>query len=113
MSERKKIDPVLKVELVEKYLRDEIGIREAARQAGLSGCGTESFRKWVDIYRNEGPAGLLEQKSFKYYSQKLKISATVTKLDKGVYYSWRDQISRKRRRQLHEESQTDNTGRTS
>lgn len=26
MSERKKIDPVLKVKLVEKYLRDEIGI---------------------------------------------------------------------------------------
>ena len=75
MSERKKIDPVLKVELVEKYLRDEIGIREAARQAGLSGSGTESFRKWVDIYRNEGPTGLLEQKSFKSYSLELKISA--------------------------------------
>ena len=75
MSERKKIDPVLKVELVEKYLRDEIGIREAARQAGLSGSGTESFRKWIDIYQNEGPAGLLEQKSFKSYSLELKISA--------------------------------------
>lgn len=75
MSRKSKIDPVLKVELVEKYLRDEIGIREAARQAGLSGGGTESFRKWVDIYCNEGPAGLLEQKSFKCYSQELKISA--------------------------------------
>ena len=75
MSERKKIDPVLKVELVEKYLRDEVGIREAARQAGLSGSGTESFRRWVDIYRNEGPTGLLEQKSFKSYSLELKVSA--------------------------------------
>ena len=75
MSKRKKIDPVLKVELVEKYLKDEIGIREAARQAGLSGSGTESFRKWVDIYQNEGPTGLLEQHSFNFYPLELKISA--------------------------------------
>lgn len=75
MSKRKKIDPVLKVELVEKYLKDEIGIREASRQAGLSGNGTESFRKWVNIYQNEGPVGLLEPKSFKSYSLELKISA--------------------------------------
>ena len=75
MYKKRKIDSALKVELVEKYLRDEIGIREAARQAGLSGSGTESFRKWVDIYRNEGPAGLLGQKSFKSYSLELKISA--------------------------------------
>ena len=81
MSERKKIDPVLKVELVEKYLRDEIGMREAARQAGLSGCGTEAFRKWVDIYRNEGPTGLLEQNSFKSYSLELKMSAVNDYLD--------------------------------
>ena len=75
MSERKKINPILKVELVEKYLRDEIGIREAARQAGLSGSGTASFRTWVDIYLNEGPAGLLEQKHQRSYSQELKIAA--------------------------------------
>ena len=31
MSRKNKIDPALKVELVEKYLRDEIGIYEAAR----------------------------------------------------------------------------------
>ena len=81
MSERKKIAPVLKVELVEKYLRDEIGMREAARQAGLSGCGTEAFRTWVDIYRNEGPTGLLEQNSFKSYSLELKMSAVNDYLD--------------------------------
>ena len=75
MSERKKIDPVLKVELVEKYLGDEIGIREAARQAGLSGSGTESFRKWVDIYLNDGPVGLREQKHYKHYPQELKVAA--------------------------------------
>ena len=29
MSRKSKIDPVLKVELVERYLRNEIGINEA------------------------------------------------------------------------------------
>ena len=75
MSRYNKIDSALKVELVEKYLKDEIGIREAARQAGLSGSGTEAFRKWVDIYRNEGPSGLLEQKHNKHYSQEVKLAA--------------------------------------
>ena len=75
MSRKSKIDPVLKVELVEMYLRDEIGIREAAKLAGLSGNGTEPFRKWIDIYQNEGPAGLLEQKHNKYYSQEIKLAA--------------------------------------
>ena len=75
MSRYNKIDSALKVELVEKYLKDEIGIREAARQAGLSGSGTEAFRKWVDIYRNEGSSGLLEQKHNKHYSQEVKLAA--------------------------------------
>ena len=35
MSRKSKIDPVLKVELVERYLRNEIGVMEAARLAGL------------------------------------------------------------------------------
>ena len=39
MSRKSKIDPALKVQLVEQYLRGEIGIREAARLAGLSGSG--------------------------------------------------------------------------
>ena len=81
MSRKSKIDPALKVELVEKYLRDEIGIREAARQAGLSCNGTDAFRKWINIYRNEGPAGLLEQEHNKYYSQELKIAAVNDYLD--------------------------------
>ena len=40
MSRKSKIDSALKVELVEKYLRDEIGIYEAARLAGISGKTT-------------------------------------------------------------------------
>ena len=58
MSRKSKIDPALKVELVEKYLRDEIGIYEAARLAGMSGKTAAPVRRWVNIYENEGPSGL-------------------------------------------------------
>ncbi len=75
MSRKSKIDPVLKVQLVEQYLRGEIGIREAGRLAGLSGNGTDSFRKWVIIYQNEGPGGLLNQTHNKHYPLELKLSA--------------------------------------
>lgn len=75
MSRKSKIDPALKVQLVEQYLRDEIGIREAGRLAGLYGSGTDSFRKWVNIYQNEGPGGLLDQAHNKHYSLKLKLNA--------------------------------------
>ena len=75
MSRKSKIDPALKVQLVEQYLRDEIGIREAARLAGLSGSGTDSFKKWVIIYHNEGPGGLLDQERNKHYPLELKLNA--------------------------------------
>ena len=81
MSRKSKIDPVLKVQLVEQYLRDEIGISEVGRLAGLSGNGIDSFRQWVNIYRNEGPAGLLEQSRNKYYSEETKLQAVNDYLD--------------------------------
>ena len=75
MTGKSKIDPALKVELVERYLRDEIGIREAAKLAGLAGSGTEAFRKWVLLYEAEGPAGLLPQKHYKRYPLTTKLAA--------------------------------------
>ena len=73
MSRKSKIDSALKVELVEKYLRDEIGIYEAARLAGMSGKTATPVRRWINIYKNEGPSGLLEQKSNRCYSAKIKL----------------------------------------
>lgn len=73
--ERRKIEADVKVALVEAYLRGELGMREAARQAGLSGGGTEPFRAWVDTYKNEGPVGLLEQKKMRYYPADIKKAA--------------------------------------
>ena len=88
MSRNRKIDPVLKVELVEKYLRKEIGLREAGRLAGLASNGAEAFMKWVCIYKNEGPSGLLEQKIRKAYSDDLILNAVHDYLDgKGSQYS--------------------------
>ena len=81
MSRKSKIDPVLKVELVEKYLMGEVGIQEATRQAGLSDVGTQPFRRWVNIYQNEGPSGLMEQKKNRYYSAETKLAAVNAYLD--------------------------------
>lgn len=81
MSRKEKIDPALKVELVERYLKNEIGISEASRLAGLSGSTTASFREWVRIYRNEGPTGLMEQSHNRYYSKEIKMQAINDYLD--------------------------------
>ena len=81
MSNRIKIDPSIKVKLVESYLRSEIGLREAARQAGLAGSGTDAFRKWVLLYEAEGPDGLLPQKHFKRYPLATKLAAVNDYLD--------------------------------
>ena len=81
MSCKSKIDPALKIELVERYLEGEIGIKEAGQLAGLSGNGTESFRKWVNIYHNEEPAGLLERSHNRHYSEQTKLQAVKDYLD--------------------------------
>lgn len=77
----KKIDPELKIELVEMYLNNQIGPVAAAKRAGLSGNKTSTFQLWVSIYKNEGPAGLLEQHRRKYYSKEIKLSAVHDYLD--------------------------------
>ena len=81
MSKRIKIDPSIKVKLVESYLRSEINVREAARQAGLAGNGTGAFRRWVLLYEAEGPTGLLPQKHYKRYPVTTKLAAVNDYLD--------------------------------
>lgn len=73
MSRKSKVEPVLKVKLVEQYLREEIGMCEAARLAGLA--SHKSFAAWVSIYRMNGPAGLLNHSHNKNYSKELKLTA--------------------------------------
>ncbi len=73
MFRKSKVDPAIKVKLVERYLRNEIGMSEAARLAGIA--SRKSFGAWVRIYRNEGPYGLLDQKHNKSYSTELMLAA--------------------------------------
>ena len=75
MSKKSNVDPATKVELVERYLKGEIGLTEAGRLAGLAKNGRGSFQKWVSIYRNEGPTGLLDQTGRRSYSRELKLEA--------------------------------------
>ena len=73
MSRKSKIDPAIKVKLVEQYLAGEISKAEAARLAGFGSWGT--FNRWIIIYKNNGPIGLLNQKHNRNYSVELKYAA--------------------------------------
>lgn len=75
MSKKSKIDPYLKMELVKKYLKGEIGLIEGCRLAGLSKKSGKTFKKWINIYKNEGPEGLLEQRKNRFYSKETKLAA--------------------------------------
>lgn len=72
MSKKIKIDPVEKVRIVERYLKGEIGVREAGRQANVA---YQSVQKWIRIYESYGPTGLLNQSKHQRYSKTLKLSA--------------------------------------
>ena len=101
MSRKSKIDPVLKVELVERYLRNEIGVMEAARLAGLS--SHKSFYAWVSIYRNEGPDGLLDQDHNKNYPKELKLAAvTAYKNGEGALEQLTERFGLRSKQQLRE-----------
>ena len=99
MSRKSKFDPALKVELVERYLRNEIGLNEATRLAGLA--SNRSFANWVSIYRNEGPAGLLNQQHNKGYSKELKLAAVTAYLNgKGSLRQLAERFGLRSKRQL-------------
>lgn len=72
MSKRSKIDPVEKVKIVERYLNGEIGMRQAAKELGVT---HQCIRSWVCIYKSKGPVGLLGRSRNGHYSKELKLSA--------------------------------------
>lgn len=82
MSEKTScVDPAVKVQLVERYLKGEIGATTALKLAGLSTSGLNTFYRWVNIYRNEGPTGLLRKKKKQRYSKELKLTAVLAYLN--------------------------------
>ena len=72
MSRKSKIEPIVKVKIVEQYLAGEIVLNQASKKLGVA-C--QSIRKWISIYRCNGPAGLFNQLKNKSYSKTLKMSA--------------------------------------
>ena len=72
MSRKSKIDPIVKVKIVEQYFDGEIGLSQASKKLGVA---SQSIRKCISIYQCNGPAGLLNQPKNKSYSKTLKISA--------------------------------------
>ena len=72
MSRKSKIDPVEKVKIVERYLNGKIGIKQAGR---IANTAYQSVQRWVQIYKAEGPTGLLNQTKNRRYSKTLKMNA--------------------------------------
>ena len=54
MSRKSKIDPIVKVKIVEQYLDGEIGLNQASKKIGVA-C--PSIRKWISIYKCNGYNG--------------------------------------------------------
>lgn len=61
-----------RIELVEKYLKDEISLNGGAKEAKVN---LSTFRHWVDIYQAEGPKGLRNTNKSKRYPNELKLQA--------------------------------------
>jgi len=78
MSRKSKIDPVKKVQLIERVLTNEIGVSEGAR---LIGVDESTIRSWRNLYLSDGPTALMNQPKNKVYSQELKLQAVLEYLD--------------------------------
>lgn len=72
MSRKSKIDPVVKVKIVEQYLNGELSIKQAG---SILGIAYQSIQRWIRIYNSEGPTGLLNQPKNRSYSKELKMNA--------------------------------------
>ena len=72
MSRKSKISAAEKMTLVEKILRGEIGLTEAA---GIAGVHHSTVQLWVTEYKGEGITAFLSQNRNKVYSPELKKQA--------------------------------------
>lgn len=95
---RSRIDPSIKIRVVEKYLDGKVSLSEAAKEAGVP-LGT--IQKWVPLYRNEGPTGLIGHKTNAVYSDELKLQAVTDYLDgKGSFQTIAEKYKLRSCRQL-------------
>ena len=69
MSKRKEIDPEFRIWLIEECLAGRMRGREAARRAGVS---STAMRKWISLYKMDGPAAFASSNAKRTYSEKIK-----------------------------------------
>lgn len=69
---RMKLSPEERLRIVESYLRHEISLTSAAKEAQVA---SETVRNWCALYENEGPTGLIATKQNKNYPKELKLAA--------------------------------------
>ena len=69
MSKRKEIDPEFRVWLLEECLAGRMRGREAARRAGVF---SSAMRKWISLYKMDGPAAFASSNVKRAYSEEIK-----------------------------------------
>lgn len=69
MSKRKEIDPEFRIWLIEECLAERMRGREAARRAGVS---STAMRKWISLYKMDGPAAFASSNAKRTYSEEIK-----------------------------------------
>ena len=69
MSKRKEIDPEFRIWLIEECLAGRMRGREAARRAGIS---SSAMRKWISLYKMDGPAAFASSNAKRTYSEEIK-----------------------------------------
>lgn len=72
MSRKSKVAAEIKLELVERYLKGEVSLKQAA---ALAGVDQMSFRRWLNLYEAKGATELLTSEKNRAYSKELKIAA--------------------------------------
>ena len=79
MSKRKmKLTPEKRVKLVENYLNGEDSLNSLASAGGIS---IDTLTRWLMIYENEGPTGLLAKRKNTHYSIETKLQAVTDYLN--------------------------------
>lgn len=72
MPQKGVVSPGEKVQIVERVLRGEIGLAEAAQQIGVD---KETIREWIARYQAEGPDALVPHEKNRVYPAELKLAA--------------------------------------
>ena len=72
MSRKSYIDPAIKIRLVKLYLKGEISKRTIEIESGIADRSGTVVTKWINIYKNAGPSGLMNQKRNKSYPVLMK-----------------------------------------